>query len=313
MHLGGEISDRICMHTGLGVAVPVCGPGRACPCVNTMERVSEPPHEPTLVRVRQPSVESVGESAHDGGGFIIAPPGRARGAMRRASREIEEKVQSVAPLIVLVATLIVPIALIINGFAELDPPELMDLNSTRRYLLIKQGKPGGLPLEHGEFNVQGPSVIRAPAWLPDPPGKYLMYFGHHKGKSIRLAAADKPSGPWKIVSTDVLNYKDAGVDVDGDDAHVASPDAHVHEPTRSIRLYFHGHASYAQAAHLPWWYDNGGGTWLGDDRKPTTPWGSRAQFSFVAVSIDGRRFIPAGDGKAIGPSYLRMFHWDGWW
>ena len=36
-------------------------------------------------------------------------------------------------------------------------------------------------------NIQGPSVIRAPAWLADPLGRYLCYFADHKGSFIRLA------------------------------------------------------------------------------------------------------------------------------
>ena len=63
----------------------------------------------------------------------------------------------------------------------------------------------GVPTEHGDFNVQGPSVLRCPTWLPSPPGTYLLYFAHHRGASIRLAAAEHPTGPWHLVSTDVLH------------------------------------------------------------------------------------------------------------
>ena len=47
-------------------------------------------------------------------------------------------------------------------------------------------------------NIQGPSVIRAPAWLADPLGRYLCYFADHKGSFIRLAYADAIEGPWTI-------------------------------------------------------------------------------------------------------------------
>ena len=47
-------------------------------------------------------------------------------------------------------------------------------------------------------NIQGSSVIRAPAWLADPLGRYLCYFADHKGSFIRLAYADAIEGPWTI-------------------------------------------------------------------------------------------------------------------
>ena len=45
-------------------------------------------------------------------------------------------------------------------------------------------------------NINGPSLIRVPDWLPNPLGKYYLYFAHHKGEYIRLAYADDLSGPW---------------------------------------------------------------------------------------------------------------------
>jgi hypothetical protein len=30
-------------------------------------------------------------------------------------------------------------------------------------------------------NINGPSLIRAPNWLPSPIGRYYLYFGHHDG------------------------------------------------------------------------------------------------------------------------------------
>jgi len=46
-------------------------------------------------------------------------------------------------------------------------------------------------------NVNGPSLIRAPAWLPNPLGRYYLYFAHHQGAYIRLAYADRLEGPWR--------------------------------------------------------------------------------------------------------------------
>ena len=42
-------------------------------------------------------------------------------------------------------------------------------------------------------NLQGPSPIRMPEWLPNPLGKYYLYFADHKGSYIRLAAQDRMS------------------------------------------------------------------------------------------------------------------------
>jgi len=36
-------------------------------------------------------------------------------------------------------------------------------------------------------NVQGPSLIKVPAWIKDPLGKYYLYFADHKGDRIKLA------------------------------------------------------------------------------------------------------------------------------
>jgi hypothetical protein len=109
-------------------------------------------------------------------------------------------------------------------------------------------------------NANGPSLIAAPEWLVDPPGKYLLYFAHHEGHSIRLAASNNLVGPWKIISPDPLNlekslfastppsdtqlhpearqYIEDGAD--GDYPHIASPDVWVDHETEQIRLYYHG-------------------------------------------------------------------------
>ena len=47
-------------------------------------------------------------------------------------------------------------------------------------------------------NIQGPSLIRTPDWLPNRLGRYYLYFADHKGSYIRLAYADSLEGPWAI-------------------------------------------------------------------------------------------------------------------
>ena len=58
-------------------------------------------------------------------------------------------------------------------------------------------------------NIQGPSVIRAPEWLPDPLGRYLLYFADHKGSFIRLASADEIDGPWTVHPAGSLQLADS--------------------------------------------------------------------------------------------------------
>jgi len=47
-------------------------------------------------------------------------------------------------------------------------------------------------------NLNGPSLIRVPAWLERPLERYYLYFAHHRGTFIRLAYADRLSGPWHV-------------------------------------------------------------------------------------------------------------------
>lgn len=125
-------------------------------------------------------------------------------------------------------------------------------------------------------NINGPSLIRAPDWLPEPLGRYYLYFAHHNGASIRLASADALSGPWRIYEPGTLRLAQSGF-VD----HVASPDVHIDEQRQQIRMYFHGLIS---------------------------PEGYR-QGSRVALSENGRDFrvLP----ELLGAAYFRVFQWKG--
>jgi hypothetical protein len=58
-------------------------------------------------------------------------------------------------------------------------------------------RPEMLPGSDGD-NINGPSLIRVPSWVPEPLGRYYLYFAHHNGKYIRLAYADHLEGPWKF-------------------------------------------------------------------------------------------------------------------
>lgn len=156
-------------------------------------------------------------------------------------------------------------------------------------------------------NIQGPSVIRTPAWLPDALGAYYLYFADHKGGFIRLAWADDLDGPWTVHEPGSLHLADSyflterpalsdehmariagryadimgpgyGLEELADDLtapHIASPDVHVDEANRRIVMYFHGLED------------------LGD------------QQTRVAVSNDGHSFVV--QPPLLGPSYFRVF------
>lgn len=127
-------------------------------------------------------------------------------------------------------------------------------------------------------NINGPSVISVPDWLPNPLGRYYMYFAHHAGSNIRLAYADNLEGPWQIHDPGTLHLENA---VEFRD-HIASPDVHVDHSSRQIRMYFHGVSK-----------DNLG------------------QWSGVAYSCDGIQFTAKPD--LLGKFYFRVWHWQNHW
>lgn len=125
-------------------------------------------------------------------------------------------------------------------------------------------------------NINGPSLIRMPDWVPGVLGRYYLYFAHHDGAYIRLAYADELQGPWQTFEAGVLPL--AASTFAG---HVASPDVHVDEDHRRIRMYFHGSDT-----------ETGGGG------KQTTR---------VALSSDGLHFTALQ--ADLGEPYWRVFRW----
>ena len=128
-------------------------------------------------------------------------------------------------------------------------------------------------------NINGPSLIRVPDWLPNPLGRYYLYFAHHNGTYIRLAVSDSLTGPWRMHEAGVLDLADSYF-ID----HIASPDIYIDDDAQKIRLYFHGRTGY----------------------KPD---GSQIQGTRVAESSDGLNFtIHEPD---IGPAYFKVFQQNG--
>ena len=138
-------------------------------------------------------------------------------------------------------------------------------------------------------NINGPSLIRAPDWLPNRLGEYYLYFADHQGRYIRLAVADQLDGPWRMHTPGALQLEQTPFPQRDDEfdpslgelrrrghlyPHIASPDAHVDHDQRRIRLYFHGQ--------------------LRDGR----------QVSRAALSDDGIAF--AARDEILSTSYLRM-------
>lgn len=122
-------------------------------------------------------------------------------------------------------------------------------------------------------NINGPSLIRVPAWLPRPLGRYYLYFAHHAGRYIRLAYADDLHGPWSMHEPGVLDLASSHFD-----DHIASPDVHVDEERRQIRLYYHGK----------------------DKASPV-------QTTRLAMSQDGLGFV--ANSPIMTDWYARIFRW----
>jgi len=127
-----------------------------------------------------------------------------------------------------------------------------------------------------EGNVNGPSLIKVPDWLPNRLGNYYLYFAHHKGAHIRLAYADRIEGPWQIHQSGTLHLVETPCA-----RNIASPDVHVDEPNRRLLMYYHG----------------------------PTPVKEIGQRTFLATSLDGLHFD--SDDVDLAPYYLRVFEYDG--
>ncbi|MHA1784467.1 MAG: hypothetical protein ACTSVE_04670 [Candidatus Helarchaeota archaeon] len=141
-------------------------------------------------------------------------------------------------------------------------------------------------------NITGPSLIYIPRWIEEPLGKYYLYFASHKGTYIRLAFSESLEGPWKIYKKGTLHLNESlfpsvvpelkikKTSLGENIPHVASPDVHVMEDSREIRMYYHG---------------------LESDGR---------QVSRVARSKDGIHF--QAEPEILSPPYLRIFQYNGY-
>lgn len=159
-------------------------------------------------------------------------------------------------------------------------------------------------------NIQGPSLIRTPEWLPGRLGQYYLYFADHKGTYIRLAYADNLKGPWRVHVPGSLHLCDSLFPTDPPEAtcdtnvsfndggslnggrshsrhieastpHIASPDVHVNQEDQCIVMYYHGLESYEK------------------------------QSTRVATSINGINF--KARPEILGRTYFRAFQYDNYY
>ncbi len=180
---------------------------------------------------------------------------------------------------------------------------------------VKVSRLGDGPIIHAGLdpsigqNIQGPSLIRVPAWVDKPLGRYYLYFADHKGTYIRLAYADNLLGPWRIHVPGSLElaashfltsppkvdaarreqiqaaFAASGVRIEHDiieevtTPHIASPDVHVDDNAQRIRMYYHGLEGVGH------------------------------QVTRVAESADGIRFDAYR--RVLGRTYFRGFAWQG--
>jgi hypothetical protein len=140
-------------------------------------------------------------------------------------------------------------------------------------------------------NINGPSMIEAPEWLPGRMARFYLYFADHKGKYIRLAVAEELTGPWRVVRGGTLALEQSYCV-----GHIASPDVRVDEVNKRIVMYYHGPAPIDERGRAT---EICAGTGLGN-----------VQISRVALSTDGVGFEAIHE--MIAPSYFRVFEHDGW-
>lgn len=158
------------------------------------------------------------------------------------------------------------------------PTPIANVFNPVRFLENPIIKPDMLPGTDGN-NINGPSLIKAPDWIPNKLGSYYLYLAHHNGKYIRLAYSNNLHGPWNVYTAGTLKLSQTtGI---GCSDHIASPDVHVDNVKREIRMYFH------------------------------CPYGGSGQRTFVAISIDGINFT--AQPQVLGLPYFRVFEHRGYY
>ena len=172
--------------------------------------------------------------------------------------------------------------------------------------IIDQAMFAAVGVEEDGENINGPSLIRIPDWIPpleraDPSAVYYLYFAHHAGDYIRMAWAIDLAGPWTLYKTgsDVLvgdrgvldNSEmtiDVGMGIEIRENHLASPDVHVDNEAQQIIMYFH----------------SGSSTFFNGNEI-------NSQHTWVSTSGDGLEFLDNIRPVRLALSYFRLFSHGG--
>jgi hypothetical protein len=183
------------------------------------------------------------------------------------------------------------------------PMEATRLNNNQPIITREHFTNAGASDEKEGANINGPSVIRIPNWIPsleraDPGAVYYMYFAHHVGEYIRLAWAADIEGPWNLYQVaDSIPLEDRGVLSLGKDEeitvgngitinrHVASPEIIIDDENKRIIMYFHAPSNFNGE-------ENG-------------------QRTFVATSPFGLDFNGNIEPVIICNAYVRVFDYQG--
>lgn len=227
-------------------------------------------------------------------------------------------------------------------FAQNSPYEVIRLNNGDPIINPKMfkgwfdrpnaGKDGG-----GGSNINGPSLIRVPDWIPDdkradPTAQYYLYFAHHAGDYIRMAWATTIEGPYTLFDDyddvreeegegtvkpenlgirGVLDNAEANIYFDAPtnsnyikENHLASPDVIVDDANQRIIMYFHSGSSY----FVNNVEQNDQVTWVS-----TSPYGLEFNYS-LEPGDSGYDANYAGHGIQpvhLGSSYFRVFEYGG--
>ena len=176
-------------------------------------------------------------------------------------------------------------------------------------------------------NINGPSVLRMPDWAAGKQAALHMYFGHHKGRSLRLAYADQMAGPWAMHPDPVIPLADSlfepvdpapdptlaapdWVEALGGDylyAHVASPDVHIDEPNHRIIMYYHG--LLRNGDQQTGWRPARTGWISAPRRRCWAPYFRATRLNGVCISVDVEA-CPAGETAEAGRAAPRIHDGD---
>ena len=192
-----------------------------------------------------------------------------------------------------------------SGYSQADPTfQVTRLNNSQP--IIDQTMFTALGVADEGENINGPSLIRIPDWIPaseraHPSAVYYLYFAHHAGDYIRMAWATDVEGPWTLYQTGVQvplgdrgvldnggTVLDFGMGIEIEENHLASPDVHIDDENQQIIMYFHtGSSTFFNGNEI-----NSQNTW-------------------VSTSDFGLEFLAGVRPVRLGPSYFRVFSHGG--